>query len=247
MIAAEIDRFAAGDPLVNVADRAAIFHERAPARDRCGHRLGAGPCFSTPTATRSPSASASTRTPRSPASPARRSSTRRRNWQLACACIAEAIERAAVDASAIRAVATTSMREGMVLYDGGGHEIWACPNVDSRAGAEAAESSSRAPRRRSTPSLEQYAERSRSLRDAKGEFRYLEGVITVETDRRGNQIGVRGVVRDITDQKTAEQALKESEERYRQLVELSPQAIVLHTEDKFTYLNPAATRALGCV
>jgi PAS domain S-box-containing protein len=72
------------------------------------------------------------------------------------------------------------------------------------------------------------------LRDAKGEFRYLEGVITVETDRRGNQIGVRGVVRDITDQKTAEQALKESEERYRQLVELSPQAIAVHTEDKFT-------------
>ena len=61
------------------------------------------------------------------------------NWGLACACIAEAIERAAVDASAIRAVATTSMREGMVLYDGGGREIWACPNVDSRAGAEAAE------------------------------------------------------------------------------------------------------------
>ena len=61
------------------------------------------------------------------------------NWKLACACIAEAIERSAVDASAIRAVATTSMREGMVLYDGGGREIWACPNVDSRAGAEAAE------------------------------------------------------------------------------------------------------------
>jgi autoinducer 2 (AI-2) kinase len=29
------------------------------------------------------------------------------------------------------------MREGMVLYDSLGHEIWACPNVDSRAGLEA--------------------------------------------------------------------------------------------------------------
>ena len=31
------------------------------------------------------------------------------------------------------------MREGMVLYDAGGREIWACPNVDSRAGEQAAE------------------------------------------------------------------------------------------------------------
>jgi PAS domain S-box-containing protein len=38
------------------------------------------------------------------------------------------------------------------------------------------------------------------LQDAKGEPRYLEGVITIERDRHGNAIGVRGVVRDITDQ-----------------------------------------------
>ncbi len=31
------------------------------------------------------------------------------------------------------------MREGMVLYDGSGRELWACPNVDSRAGVEAAD------------------------------------------------------------------------------------------------------------
>jgi PAS domain S-box-containing protein len=83
------------------------------------------------------------------------------------------------------------------------------------------------------------------LPDAKGELRYLEGVITVETDRRGKQIGVRGVVRDITDQKAAEEALKESEERYRKLVELSPQAIAVHTDGKFSYLNPAATKLWG--
>ena len=37
----------------------------------------------------------------------------------------------------VAAVAATSMREGMVLYDAGGREIFACPNVDSRASAEA--------------------------------------------------------------------------------------------------------------
>ena len=44
-----------------------------------------------------------------------------------------------VHPTAIKAVSATSMREGMVLYDERGRELWACPNVDSRAGAEAAE------------------------------------------------------------------------------------------------------------
>ena len=60
-----------------------------------------------------------------------------RNWQLICACVREALADA--PAGAIKAVSATSMREGMVLYDEGGHELWACPNVDSRAGEEAAE------------------------------------------------------------------------------------------------------------
>jgi autoinducer 2 (AI-2) kinase len=61
------------------------------------------------------------------------------NWALICECVREAL--AAVDGAAarVRAVSATSMREGMVLYDARGDEIWACPNVDSRAGAEAAE------------------------------------------------------------------------------------------------------------
>src|SRR5215467_5916544 len=40
-------------------------------------------------------------------------------------------------------------------------------------------------------------------------------------------------------------ALKESEERYRRLVELSPDAIVVHREGKFTYVNPSAVKLWG--
>ncbi len=36
-------------------------------------------------------------------------------------------------------LSSTSMREGIVLYDKDGQEIWACPNVDLRASEEAAE------------------------------------------------------------------------------------------------------------
>jgi len=62
-----------------------------------------------------------------------------RNWRLITECTREALSRAGLDSRDIAAVSSTSMREGMVLYDRGGHEIWACPNVDSRAGDQAAE------------------------------------------------------------------------------------------------------------
>jgi autoinducer 2 (AI-2) kinase len=61
------------------------------------------------------------------------------NWELIAQCVREALAQSGIDASGIRAVSSTSMREGMVLYDAAGHEQWACPNVDSRASAEAAE------------------------------------------------------------------------------------------------------------
>ena len=61
------------------------------------------------------------------------------NWRLLAECVRQVIEQNGVDPSAIRALSTTSMREGMVLYDRSGRELWACPNVDSRAGAEAAD------------------------------------------------------------------------------------------------------------
>jgi autoinducer 2 (AI-2) kinase len=59
-------------------------------------------------------------------------------WRQVTACIQEVLAQAHVSAAEIAAVSASSMREGFVLYDEAGQEIWACPNIDARAGAEAA-------------------------------------------------------------------------------------------------------------
>jgi autoinducer-2 kinase len=60
-------------------------------------------------------------------------------WDAIAACIQDALREAGATGQDVAAVAPTSMREGVVLYDAAGREIWACPNVDSRASAEAEE------------------------------------------------------------------------------------------------------------
>src|SRR5216683_2778997 len=61
------------------------------------------------------------------------------NWLAIAACIRDALQQADATGDQVAAVAATSMREGIVLYDARGAEIWACPNVDSRASREAEE------------------------------------------------------------------------------------------------------------
>lgn len=62
----------------------------------------------------------------------------------------------------------------------------------------------------------------------------------------GQLKGVIEYVRDITDRKNAEERLRDSEERYRKIVENSNDVIMLTGSDgKIEYLSPACVRVLG--
>ncbi len=63
----------------------------------------------------------------------------RANWGYIVGCIRQVLATPGVSPEDVLAVSSTSMREGIVLYDRTGQEIWACPNVDSRAGEQATE------------------------------------------------------------------------------------------------------------
>lgn len=58
------------------------------------------------------------------------------NWELTCGCIRGVMEQSSVDPRDIAAISTTCMREGIVLYNEAGEEIWACANVDARSTEE---------------------------------------------------------------------------------------------------------------
>lgn len=67
------------------------------------------------------------------------------NWGLASGCVRGVLAETGIDPKEIAAISTTCMREGIVLYDADGHEIWACANVDARSNDEVAELIARDP------------------------------------------------------------------------------------------------------
>ncbi len=78
-----------------------------------------------------------------------------------------------------------------------------------------------------------------------GSIIYVSMTTSPIKDVAGRIIGASSISRDITGRKQAEAALRESEENYRKLVELSPDGILIQCEGKYVYLNSAAVAIAG--
>jgi PAS domain S-box-containing protein len=65
------------------------------------------------------------------------------------------------------------------------------------------------------------------------------------TDENGQPYKICGTIRDTTEKRRVEKLIKESEERYKTLVSLSPNPIVVTRNGYFYYVNPSAIRFLG--
>ena len=77
-----------------------------------------------------------------------------------------------------------------------------------------------------------------------GDYWFLSNYSRV-LDSRGSVTGIQIISHDITPLKKIQIALKESEEKYKKLVDLSPDAIVVHTLGKIVFANPAAFEKMG--
>ncbi len=83
------------------------------------------------------------------------------------------------------------------------------------------------------------------VRTEEGAWRWVhaKGQVT-ERNSKGRATRASGTVSDIDERKRAEEALRDTEQRYRGLVELSPDGILVSANRVVEYANPAAARIL---
>jgi PAS domain S-box-containing protein len=74
---------------------------------------------------------------------------------------------------------------------------------------------------------------------------WADGVLMLLRDVVGGPQGFAKILRDNTEAKLTEEKLRESEERFQRLVELSPDAVAVHADGLVLFINTAGARLLG--
>jgi two-component system sensor histidine kinase HydH len=79
-----------------------------------------------------------------------------------------------------------------------------------------------------------------------GQTRWVSNSLVPNYDVEGNLLSYDGLIRDITNRKIAEETVRESEERYRQLVETMNEGLAMADRDYiFTFVNEKLAEMLG--
>ncbi|MBW1702864.1 MAG: PAS domain-containing protein [Deltaproteobacteria bacterium] len=79
-----------------------------------------------------------------------------------------------------------------------------------------------------------------------GTVKYVNEICRTEYDKDGHPLRSIGTVQDITDIKRTEDALKESEEKYRSMMESMKEPVYICSPDyRIEYMNPAMTKRTG--
>ena len=95
-------------------------------------------------------------------------------------------------------------------------------------------------------------EKSNNLSNFVAEYHRLDGTTFWTEDHahavrneKGSVLFYEGSLIDVTERKLAGDQLREAEERYRNLLEVAPVGIAVHSEGRILFTNPAGTRLLG--